>query len=210
MQRVWPSAWRANELLHGTKVLSHSESSESSPERTKRAAEPSEEDTIHETGPLNGQVYRHAQVFPETANSNVQPTYPLSLDLPPSGSPTFFQSYPRWAPDNALPAIGANLSTSVLPQQYSTGLVDERVQRNSERQSRYPQYWSDYTALGQMDTTYGMPVIGDLVPQHSSNAQGEQQLYVADQYSLYSKSFGMRKIERVLIIRLDNLPTSNQ
>lgn len=187
MQRVWPSAWRANELLHGAKVLAHSEASGLSPERAKRAAEPSEDDTIQGSQPLEGEIYRQPQAFPSAASSDAAPNYPLGLDLPTSGSPTYYQSYPRWTHDNAIPAMAANLSTSVLPQQYSTGLVDERIQRNSERQSRFPQYWSDYSALGQMDTTYGMPVIGELVSQHPTATQGEQQIYVADQYSLYSE-----------------------
>lgn len=212
MQRVWPSAWRANELLHGTKVLSHSEGNGSSPERAKRAAEPEEEDTIQEASPIEGGIYRHPQAFSGAPSSSSQQTYPLALDLPSSGSPTFYhQPYSRWTHDNALPTLGGNLSTSVLPQQYSTGLVDERMQRNSERQSRYPQYWSDYSALGQMDSSYGIPVIGELVPQHSAAAQGEQQMYVPDQYSLYSKYYqhshsGTRRQLNVS----DTLPANNQ
>lgn len=187
MQRVWPSAWRANELLHGTKVLSQDEASNSSPERTKRMAESSEDELIRGARSLDTQLYRQPQTFEEIAASDAPPNYPLGLDLPSSSSSPFYQSYPRWAHDNTLPTMGGNLSTSVLPQQYSTGLVDERMQRNSERQGRFPQYWSDYSALGQMDTTYVMPVMSDLVSQHPTTGQGEQQIYVPDQFSLFSE-----------------------
>lgn len=185
MQRVWPSAWRANELLHGSKVLSHTELSGSSPERVKRVAEPSEEDTMHHGRLSNGQIYRQPLTIPATSGPNPQ-AYPLHLDMTPSESPTFYQSYTRWPHEGSMPGISGALSTSVLPQQYSTGLIDERMQRNPDRQSRYPQYWNDYSALGQMDTTYAMPVIEELVPQHSGGAQAEQQMYVPDQFSLYN------------------------
>lgn len=188
MQRVWPSAWRANELLYGTKALASAEPDRSSPERTKRVAEPSSEDTVEDTRVVNGGLYRQPQTFANSSpNPSAAPNYPLELNMQPAESPTYYHpQYARWAPDSSIPTMASNLSTAVLPQQYSTGL-DDRMQRNPDRHTRYPQYWNDYSALGQIDATYGMPVMDQLVPQHSGAAHGEQQMYVSDQFSIYSE-----------------------
>ena len=85
------------------------------------------------------------------------------------------------------------LSTSVLPQEYSTGLIDERAQRGHQRQpQRFPQYWSDYSTLGQMETSYGVPIVGtDIVtptthqPSRSS-PHSQQASYSQDQYTVFS------------------------
>ncbi len=135
--------------------------------------------------------------------SHAQQSYSLALDMP-QGSGSYIQppSYDRWAADSstaALSSFPASISTSVLPQTYSTGLVDERMGgsgmgRGSDRQSqRYPQYWNDYSALGQMEANYSMPVnMGDMVSHHHPNAHHpapgdhhghHQPMYVPDQYN---------------------------
>lgn len=133
--------------------------------------------------------------------SHAQQNYSLSLDMP-QGSGSYIQqpSYDRWAADSsALSNFPATISTSVLPQTYSTGLVDERMGsglgRGSDRQSqRYPQYWNDYSALGQMEANYSMPVnMGDMVSHHHTGAHHptapgdhhghHQPMYVPDQYN---------------------------
>lgn len=193
MHRVWPSAWRANELLHGSKVLSQNPNmlSASPGDRPKRVADTLEEDSPESPRQIAGQPFRPSQVYPESGSSGpTQQNFTIDLTLPQADSPTYYQQYNRWTPpDSALPTMPNTLTTSVLPQQYSTGLVDERMQRSQDRPStRYPQYWSDYSALGQMETAYSMPVMGDIVPQHSPPPQNDQTMYVSDQYSLFSES----------------------
>ncbi|KAI9068641.1 hypothetical protein FKP32DRAFT_1683251 [Trametes sanguinea] len=128
-------------------------------------------------------------------DSAYRPQTGYTLDMPHSAPPAptssyLPSSYDRWPTDSsALSSFSGSLSTSVLPQQYSTGLVDERMGgamgRGSERPSaRYPQYWNDYSALSQMETTYGVPVMGEMVAQHGGAQQGDgQSMYVQDQYS---------------------------
>lgn len=188
MHYIWPAAWRANELLQGVKVQppQNVSSKVSTPERTKRLAESMDEDQATQNAPLNGDTYRQTQGFADNRSSSSQSTFPLQLDIPSTDSQSFYQSYPRWSAENPLPTLTSSLSTSVLPQQYSTGLVDDRVQRSQDRPSRYPQYWSDYSAMGQMDSSYSMPVMGDIASQQPT--QADQQMYVPDQYSLYSES----------------------
>ena len=193
MHFIWPAAWRANQLLQGAKVLPQNHSAAilkvATPERHKRVAETLDEDSNGQAS-MGSEVYRQPQAYSQGSSSQSQTAFPLQLDLQSTEAPTFYQSYPtRWSSDNALPTLTSGLSTSVLPQpQYSTGLVDERVQRNPDRPSRYPQYWSDYSAMGQMDTAYDMPVIGEMVAQQP--AQTDQQMYAQDQYSLYSEHAG--------------------
>ena len=203
MQRVWPSAFRANELLHGSRVHQRPTNIVVSPapasERTKRIADAlEEEDAAHSPRSATVHTYRgpQQQIFSEDGPAAPasapaeQPNY-IDLNMTPAENPSYYQSqYNRWAPaEHAIASIPSSLSTSVLPQQFSTGLVDDRMQRNQDRPSnRYPQYWSDYSALGQMDPAYAMPVMGDMVPQHSPTPQSDQPMYVSDQYSLYSES----------------------
>ncbi|KAI0640400.1 fungal-specific transcription factor domain-containing protein [Trametes meyenii] len=151
--------------------------------------------------PSQSQSPTQSQSQSQASHASSQ-SYTLQMDLPQAGASSYIPapSYDRWPTDSStLSNFSGNLSTSVLPQQYSTGLVDERMgsslSRNSERQStRYPQYWHDYSSLGQMETTYGVPVIGEMVPQHGNAQQGDQQsMYVQDQYAMFG-----------------NMPPSNQ
>ncbi|OCH85825.1 hypothetical protein OBBRIDRAFT_282612 [Obba rivulosa] len=193
MQNVWPSAWRALELLQGSKANQGPEFVMSGSSERKRQAEHSldADDTNQPSRANSGdQIYRQQQGFGTVSSpGTTQQGFNLSLNMPPVDN-SYLQSYDRWPSDGSMPNFGGNLSTSVLPQQYSTGLVDERagLSRASERQGqRYPQYWNDYSALGQIDaTTYNMPVMGDIVPQHTNTAQGDQpSLYVQDQYNMF-------------------------
>jgi len=194
MQRVWPSAWRANELLHGSGVLSQQTSPSRVPtaERQKRLAEETDEDIRRgspesRSGSAAGTYRQQSSVYQQPLNMSGQTQgYPVDTNMSSGDSPGFYQPYNRWGADSSISNMSNTLSTSVLPQQYSTGLVDERVQRNQDRQNRYPQYWSDYSSLGQMDNTYGVPVMGEIVPQHSSVSQNGQSMYVPDQYSMFN------------------------
>lgn len=192
MQSVWPSAWRANQLLRGSKVHTLDTRASASPagsERNKRTAERLNDDVGQDVRISGSHMYRQSQNFARPSNGG-HPGFPLAIDdLPSTESPTFFQSFDRWAPDNSISTYPSSLSTSVLPQQYSTGLMDERSHRPPDRPNqRYPQYWSDYGALGQMETTYGVPLVGGMVPQNSAPSRGQQPVYSPDhQYSVFSK-----------------------
>ncbi|CCM05389.1 uncharacterized protein FIBRA_07605 [Fibroporia radiculosa] len=198
MRILWGSAWRALELLQGSKVnTQHAQDTVAAlrprvSDRNKRSAEHSLDQQADDNARMlaNEQLYRAPPGLP--APSPVHQSFAMnSLQMVPAESPTF-HSYDRWTSEASLPSYGANLSTSVLPQQYSTGLVDERlssgISRHSERQSqRYPQYWNDYSSLGQMDTSYGVPVIGDMVAHHASGTHSDQpSMYVQD----YANIFG--------------------
>ena len=196
MQSVWPSAWRANQLLRGSKVHALDMRASASPansERNKRTAGHALEEGMSEDVRISSghNMYRQPQNYSRTNNGGHQ-GFSLGLDLPPTETPAFFQGFDRWAPDNPIANYPSSLSTSVLPQQYSTGLIDDRSHRTQERTNnqRYPQYWSDYGALPQMDTAYGVHMVGDMVPQNPGPSRGNQQaVYGQDhQYTVFSES----------------------
>ncbi|TFK71119.1 hypothetical protein BDN72DRAFT_479127 [Pluteus cervinus] len=83
----------------------------------------------------------------------------------------YFASYERWPSDHSNLGFSGTLSTSVLPQLYSTGLVDDRVSTaqshhrlhashsanhsNGNGQApRYPQFWNDYSTFSQLGHAY--------------------------------------------------------
>jgi hypothetical protein len=148
---VWPSAGRAWELLSASKVHDApiAGSISCNEPRTKRgASESAHEDGATEPPPA---------YMPQQSSPGVDAS-PGSAPFGYFGTP----QYERWPPL----AFAGGLSTSALPQQYSTGLVDHRTS-SSARQSgtstpvsgaggRYPQYWNDYSTLGQLGLTYGM------------------------------------------------------
>lgn len=198
MSVVWGSAWRALELLQGSKVNLHNAQDPEIlrarvPDRPKRSAEqPLDQEEDDSTRLMTSeQMYRQQQAFAGVGTpSPVHPNFSISsLQIPPAESSTY-HSYDRWSSDNTLPTYAGSLSTSVLPQQYSTGLVDERISsgmtRHPERQGqRYPQYWNDYSALGQMDASYGVPVISDMVAQHAGNSQSDQSAMYVQDYTMF-------------------------
>ncbi|OBZ66363.1 Nitrogen assimilation transcription factor nit-4 [Grifola frondosa] len=174
MQILWPSAWRALELLYGAKVNSEDQPDVTSRKSTadgrhKRAADQAlDEDDASPSSRIvpDEQMFRQQASYPNVSSqAQTQQSFTLGLDLPSGTTSTYMQS--------------------------STGLVDEErisagMTRTSERQGhRYPQYWNDYSALGQMETTYGVPVIGNMVSQQSHGQQGDQSSIYADQYSMF-------------------------
>ncbi|KAF8625103.1 hypothetical protein AX15_005575 [Amanita polypyramis BW_CC] len=105
----------------------------------------------------------------------------------------------RWVPPDAVPLPGP-LSTSVLPQVYSTGLVDDVVTPGGDHMSshteshaenipsshgrRQSQYWNDYSTYSQLAPTYGDVDAGQ---NHSvSHSAPPQQMYMSGQYNMYS------------------------
>ncbi|EGO26654.1 hypothetical protein SERLADRAFT_414597 [Serpula lacrymans var. lacrymans S7.9] len=216
MELVWPSAARARELLRGSKVITEGGESlrlQSQPDRHKRAAEHAvdgedayERSQLHNgsadypswrsntfSHPMpNDEYHTHVPVPPPTSSSSSIHTLP------------YFSSYERWPSDNSnYLSFPGTLSTSVLPQMYSTGLIDERspnaLNGNSRmasydqghNHSRYPQFWSDYTAFPQMGMAYGnMPsqsgqvAVGPPPSEQQQQQQGETSpMYLSSQYN---------------------------
>lgn len=193
MQDIWPSAWRAYQLLQGSKVQPQdprTSMSPSGPDRRKRSAEHALEQP--HSAPLPESLYRASQSYARMpASAQPQQGYPLSLDIPQPDPQAFFPSFERWGSDgNPMNNFsGGNLTTSVLPQQFSTGF-DERARGNSDRAvQRFPQYWNDYSALGQMESAYPVSP-ADMVPSNAGppSSRGSQQgvVYSQDQFLVFN------------------------
>lgn len=221
MDAVWPSALRAYELLRGCDPLNKKASKgaqfgqlvtrQSGQERQKRAAEHAAD---------SEDAYQRSQLH-VPSSSGLAPPQPYaqpwrSTQLTPMsqgagpGQPGDFSptsqhsSYYPWPSDGTsyVPFPGT-LSTSVLPQMYSTGLIDERrpphtltssqhAQTRSNGHSvggvvgggqggyestnggRYPQFWNDYTSFPQMGMAYGQ--------SPGAPAQGQEGVFLNGPY----------------------------
>ncbi|TFK53184.1 hypothetical protein OE88DRAFT_1657100 [Heliocybe sulcata] len=198
MEMVWPSAGRARELIHGSRAWS-SDAAHPRPEYSSylRHKRPHDDGESVEHGhlPVLESSLRRSSYSPSSGHG-----YPLSgVDMPPSDIPSYFP----WAGDSAL-SFSGSLSTSVLPQQYSTGLVDERTPASMSRgqhpegavNGRYPQFWNDYSTLGQLgSTSYGVPVLPEIAQpqqhhqQHHtpSSSHGQHSpMYLHDHYHMFN------------------------
>jgi hypothetical protein len=207
MEVVWPSAGRALELLRGSKVNTEEplpSRSSQLPDRQKRPADRTfdNDDALEQRGHLPNlrTTYVPARSTPYSPSNYpaIQDSYLDGLDLNQAASSTsslpFYPSHERWPSNsyNTTPFPGS-LSTSVLPQLYSTGLVDDqasnlryRGQQTVDEQAsgpgRYPQYWNDLTAFPQLGSAYGtVSAQSDQGPMTQSPS-----LYVPDQYNLYN------------------------
>lgn len=207
MEVVWPSAGRALELLRGSKV--NTQDSDFTPppsnaSRRKRLAEQPlddafdrnlssdpnmDQDYLELRPPTYGPQYNNHAVYADPGNE-IQPTAPT----PPEHTP-YMPTYDRWPSENINQfAFSGPLSTSVLPQLYSTGLVDDRDpsgsnrvhsqpdQSRSSNPSRYPQYWNDFSTFSQLGTAYGN--YHEQAPV--SQPQSSSQMFLAGNYNLYS------------------------
>lgn len=184
---IWPSAGRAWELLNGNKVnlLGHSSKtySDNPMERQQHHKRPADTQ-LPDNSPRNSggsQASGFNQVYANGASD--MGSYPSLVD-PSNHSP--YYDYSRWlgSADLLGNTTTNNLSTSLLPQQYSTGFVggagrssQGHRHRGSDPNSRYPQpLWTDHSAMGQLDPTY----VG-MLPQQSPSGQ-----HVASSQSLVS------------------------
>ncbi|KAH8833745.1 fungal-specific transcription factor domain-containing protein [Flagelloscypha sp. PMI_526] len=137
LEIIWPSAGRAFVLLRGA-----TDAPAPSPTRTttgtKRPADPSFDTptTAEELMMLSAQPY-----YSHLSDPFHQPQPPTS------SVQTYY--YPHPMPSQSEPFAGA-LSTSVLPQMYSTGMPSTGLRHDP----RYPQYWHDYGAFAQLGTTF--------------------------------------------------------
>jgi len=185
MDAIWPSAGRAWELLNGNKVnllgLSPKVYSDHSAQRQqhhKRSADTQ----LSDVAPRNGsssQASGFNQVF--TNGTGDMATYPSLVD-PNNQSP--YYDYSRWMGTTGLIGNNAtnNLSTSLLPQQYSTGFVHGGVSRSgqghrhrgNDPSTRYAQpLWTDHSAMGQLDPAY-VGMISQQSPQEQHPTAASQ------------------------------------
>ncbi|TFK29468.1 hypothetical protein FA15DRAFT_752599 [Coprinopsis marcescibilis] len=212
IETVWPSAARALQLLRGAKVnLQGSEyiSQASSARQKRTAAQPLDDsDHLSTTRYLNGQpnnlhstrigevgtnyIYPNASLYAPHTPSN--PSHTSALSPVSATSPTNY----RWHSEDFHSHHSFNnhtpLSTSVLPQLYSTGFGDDRAPGPSSRlpsstdhnaqttSSRYPQFWNDYSTFPQLGQAYGN--IHD--SSHASHQPLSPQIYMPEHYSIYN------------------------
>ncbi|KAG5636298.1 hypothetical protein H0H81_008497 [Sphagnurus paluster] len=203
MEVLWPSANRALELLRGSKFKMQEEDLallSKNTDRRKRSAEYSLDDAFDRNVPFSmHQDYLEMRPPPYTSQYGGQSIYPQEIQ-PPTSLPV-----DRWPAENSNGSsfgFSGTLSTSVLPQLYSTGLVDDRHSytihrpqashqnhqhpRPSQNTNRYPQYWNDFSTFPQLGSAYGtyqQPSVSQ--PQHSSSSS---HMYLASEpYSIYSE-----------------------
>ncbi len=214
MAVLWPSAGRAHELLRGAEVNSgHQIRPAEAPkpvDRYKRPAEGSLDDRSvgMQTYPGRSSNYtpnlHPPQVYSVNGTAEVQYTQPSS----------YYSSYDRpWASEhpNHNVAYPGPLSTSALPQVYSTGLSDARpalsrnVSHGVEPHPRYPQYWNDYSAYSPLNHGVEYPQTG-AEPQNPLN-----NLFMPEQYNVYSESQPHLLVDGIQTsLRTDNTTSSNQ
>jgi hypothetical protein len=191
MEIVWPGAGRALELLRECKVnLEEAELGRLSngPDRNKRPAEQTLDD-IFDHHPLSDTTY-----------TNLQSQNYGSTDY--GGNDVFTVQHgsanlPSWSTDPSNPfSFAGTLSTSVLPQMYSTGLGSGRgpsmmqsqfqptvEQTDGSGLRRLPQFWNDYTGFPPLHS--GVPISTNETQQGATHVN--QEGYLAEQYSMYGE-----------------------
>ncbi|KDQ54162.1 hypothetical protein JAAARDRAFT_38766 [Jaapia argillacea MUCL 33604] len=213
MEVVWPSASRARQLINGSKVwldeASHPRAADYAYNRQKRPLENSDGDMDHPHLPSIESAMRHSFGSPSSE------PFSLGVDLH-SNDPAhmeYFAAFDRWAGEPTL-SFPPSLSTAVLPQQYSTGLVDDHRGSSSASthigrpmngngnshsnghggDSRYPQYWSDYSSFGQLGSPYTLPALPGLAPPNGHGPAGSggppghagAPVFLHDQFSIFN------------------------
>ncbi|KAG1752093.1 fungal-specific transcription factor domain-containing protein [Suillus lakei] len=218
MEVVWPSAARAHELLRGSNVMANPSNSSqarlsfTSPERQKRTAE-------HSIDSEDAYKRSQSQIVPSSNSPHIpgsgqggtshdvghaqESGAGQHADFGEAPMSSSQSSYYPWPSDgSSYLSFPSTLSTSVLPQMYSTGLVDGRRVGNSQSSTphqgqarltahgsgsgtytsdqpvtgRYPQFWNDYTSFPQMGVAYSQPH-----PQQQPPPQ-QDAMYMSGQY----------------------------
>lgn len=201
MSIAWPSAGRAWELLYGSKANLKSTVGPLSITDIVRTQKRSADHFLDDDVSLY-RVELHPTTQgdrPEVLHSQPPPEPESSL----GSSQNFYPLCDRWPGEGSLNNFSGNLSTSVLPQQYSTGFFDRRgVVRGSNASSAaevdigphqesppvgrrgYSRYWNDYSALGQLGAPFASPIAPE-GPQHQQQQHHSQGYPISGQYSLY-------------------------
>jgi len=196
MSVAWPSAGRAWELLHGCKANTRSSVDSLSTTDVVRTQKRTADHFLDDDVALY-QVELHPTTQAERSEA-VHSQSQQQQESTLSESQNFYSMYDRWPGEDSLNGFAAGLSTSVLPQQYSTGFFDRGVVQDSNigataavgvssqqdlpvRRRGYPRYWNDFSGLSQLGPPFSNSI--EHVQQHQ---QPHSQMYpVSGQYSLY-------------------------
>ena len=212
MQIVWPSAGRALELFRGAKDDPSGDASDLAPltnpasgVRHKRSAEQPLDDLFSSHHSANNNRFDEMQPVRRTnvQQQQQQSNYPVGIERFPGsylgGVSSTLATLP--VPNMVVPSgyawqgggmnsnsINAHLSTAVLPQLYSTGLVEETSrfhpsvnQPTNPSSRRYPSYY-DYLNFPPFGSLYDIRE-----PTQVSQPQSQaSQMYIPENYSIYS------------------------
>ena len=212
MQIVWPSAGRALDLFRGAEVDPSGGASDlvpltnpASDARHKRSAEQPLDDSFISHRSTNNRFdeihpvrrTHTQQQQPQQQQSNFSPGIQgfvgdnylaTSASLPPQTGPNMVPLNYAWQGGGGMNTNNINLSTAVLPQLYSTGLVDEniRIHTNFNQQTHpssrrcHPYY--DYSNFPPLGSVYDVREPNVQV----SSQQAAPQMYIPENYSIYS------------------------
>ncbi|KAK7062806.1 hypothetical protein VNI00_000299 [Paramarasmius palmivorus] len=222
MQIVWPSAGRALELLRGSKVNDQipviPTQGKESMDRRKRPLDSHSHElpTVglgysehlpahHHDNYENTPHYNEHQHNPQHQPGQYISTSSLATDLQSVHSPpptSYYRTEQRWNPEHHFENVqyAGALTTSVLPQTYSTGLVDDRTMasgqahrgalhspsaghQGSSADHRYPQYWNDYSAYSQLGHNNYTPA-SEHAPVQATHSS--PQVYLHEPYNIYN------------------------
>jgi len=199
MSIAWPSAGRAWELLYGSKATPRNSLSSLSTTHVVRSQKRTADHFLDDEASLY-------QVELPTTTPGERPE---ALHSPPhseqastlgaSDHQNFYPLSDRWPEEGSLNEFAGGLSTSVLPQQYSTGFFDRGIVRGQNTSSvtgvgigpqqgsqvgrrGFPRYWNDYSALSELDA----PFASSVEHEGQQHQQPHPQTYpISGQYSLY-------------------------
>ncbi|KAI0050334.1 hypothetical protein FA95DRAFT_1555847 [Auriscalpium vulgare] len=192
MSVIWPSAGRAWELLHGSKV------NLASATRVGAVTMPvTSEERLHKRSADHFmQEDRSAHFFSVPSAMRTQTQVQAQAQPPqvgfspsPASAQQFYSAYDRWPGESGLGAFAGSMSTSVLPQQYSTGFasLEGGVQPHPASAAGprgAPAYWNDIGTMSQLGSPFR-----DVAPQEAGLQLPQQQsaLYhlPSDQYQMY-------------------------
>jgi hypothetical protein len=197
MSIAWPSAGRAWELLYGSKANVHDSVCSLSTTDVVRTQKRSADHFLDDDASLY-QVELPSMApgeRPEALHGQPQTEQGSTL----GSSQNFYSFSDRWPGDGCPGDFPGSLSTSVLPQQYSTGFLDRVAVRGSNAsppagvgvgsqqelsvgRRGYPRYWNDYSTLSQI----GAPFAGSLEHESQQHQQPQSQTYpISGQYALW-------------------------
>lgn len=214
MQIVWPSAGRALELFRGAKVDPSGGASDlvplintSSAVRHKRSAEQPLDDSFRTHHSTNNRFDDMSPIRRTNTQDQQQSNYSLGIeDFAGDGNylaaVSTSASLPSLPGLNMIPSsyawqgggmntdnINMHLSTAVLPQLYSTGLMDESVHA-SRIHSNFNQPYTNPSTRRYYDYS-NFPILGSAYdirePIQVSQPQSQaSQTYIPENYSIYS------------------------
>lgn len=196
MSIAWPSAGRAWELLFGCKANAQNPVCSLSVTDVVRTQKRTADHFLDDNASLyQVELPSMAQgERPEAVHGQTQPEEESAL----GSSQNFYSFSDRWPGEGCPGDFAGSLSTSVLPQQYSTGFFDRTVVRGSNTSSPaevgvgsqqelsvsrrgYPRYWNDFSTLSQLGVA---PFANSL--EHENQQQPHPQTYpTSGQYTLW-------------------------